>query len=148
MKRILISFIVFTCILSLVACGTKDMPTQTDIVSCSDYLPQSHTYDKLASASSYKLGDANKDGKITNGDILLLYRYIYSPDQFPLEDGSNPSPFTLSDVDKDGKITNKDILMFYRYIFNSDLYPFEEETEEETTNKTTTPPFLGGGVVM
>ena len=30
------------------------------------------------------LGDVNGDGEVTNSDVLMIFRYIYSPEQYPL----------------------------------------------------------------
>ena len=30
------------------------------------------------------LGDLNGDGKVTNADVLAMYRYIYNPELYPL----------------------------------------------------------------
>ena len=62
------------------------------------------------------LGDVNGDGIITNADILMIYRYIYNPELYPLDPA-------LADVDSDRLVTNLDVLKMFRYIYNSELYP-------------------------
>lgn len=66
--------------------------------------------------SDLSLGDANGDMLITNADVLMIYRYIYNAELYPLD-------ITVADVNKDGYVTNADVLMIYRYIYNPTLYP-------------------------
>ena len=149
MKKILLLLIALASAISLVACDARGVHTDTETIEYdSPFVENQDTYeiltDRANPTASYKLGDVNKDGSISNSDILLLYKYMYNQNLYPLEDGTTPSPLTLGDVNKDGKISNSDVLLFYKYIYNSTLYPFEEKTEEETTE----PPFMGGGVWM
>ena len=58
------------------------------------------------------LGDVDGDGFVTNADVLMIYRYIYNPELYPLD-------VNVGDVDRDGSVTNADVLMIYRYIYNS-----------------------------
>ena len=62
------------------------------------------------------LGDVNGDNEITNADVLLISKYIFNSELYPIED------LTLADINKDGKITNKDILSIKKYLFNPELY--------------------------
>lgn len=62
------------------------------------------------------LGDVNDDGEITNADVLMIFRYIYNAEVYPLD-------VTIGDVNKDGLVTNADVLSIYRYIYNPELYP-------------------------
>lgn len=64
----------------------------------------------------YVPGDINGDGMITNADVLEIYRYIYNPELYPINNKAG-------DVNKDGYITNADVLEIYRYIYNPELYP-------------------------
>lgn len=66
----------------------------------------------------YILGDVNGDGGVTNADVLVIYRYIYNADLYPLNE-------KIGDVNGDGGVTNADVLMIYRYIYNPNLYPIE-----------------------
>ena len=75
------------------------------------------------------VGDANGDNKINNGDALMMFRYIYNKDLYPIAN------FEAADVNSDGKITNGDILAIFRYIYNSDLYPLVPETLIEKAQK-------------
>ena len=162
MKKILLLLTAFACILNLAACASRSGHTQTEIYK-SNYtsLPceNEDVYDLLEVESekitSYKRGDVTKDGNVTNSDILLLYKYIYSSTLYPLENESDPSALKLADANKDGKVTNSDILMIYKYIFNPTLNPLEDETatpEEETTEGTkeeeTTEAFMGPPIWM
>ena len=61
-------------------------------------------------------GDADYDGKITNSDALLIFRYIFNPDKYPLN-------AAVIDTDGDGKLTNADALKVFRNIFNPGKYP-------------------------
>ena len=137
MKKFLVLFIALACTLSLTACGSIKGYTHTDAEkienlppsACEDRAICNLTTNLSTGTSSYKLGDVDKNGEISNADILLLYRYIYNSNIFPLDDGTTPSPFTLGDVNKDGKITNRDILMFYKYIYNPTSFPFEKDDD-------------------
>ena len=62
------------------------------------------------------LGDVNVDNEISNADILLISKYIYNSESYPIED------LSLADINKDGRITNKDILSIKKYLFNPELY--------------------------
>ena len=62
------------------------------------------------------LGDVNGDGFITNSDVLMIFRYIYNPELYPLD-------INVGDVNGDGFVTNSDVLMIYRYIYNPEVYP-------------------------
>ncbi len=62
------------------------------------------------------LGDVNGDNEISNADILLISKYIYNSESYPIED------LSLADINKDGRITNKDILSIKKYLFNPDMY--------------------------
>ena len=61
-------------------------------------------------------GDVDGDGVVTNADVLMIFRYIYNSDIYPLDS-------EIGDVDNDGLITNADVLMIYRHIYNPTLYP-------------------------
>ena len=65
----------------------------------------------------YILGDVNGDKKISNADVLMIYKYIYSASTYPLPN------FNAADVTCDGKITNADVLKIFKYIFSPTLYP-------------------------
>ena len=150
MKKFLLIFIALACVISVAACAAGIEPIQAKAYKAA---AEKHAaYDALASSSAtYRLGDVNKDGEISNADILVIYRHIYNSTAYPLENESDPSAFTLADVNKDGKISNLDVLMFYRHIYNPELYPFEDETEEEATtekSEETTKPFMGPSVPM
>ena len=62
------------------------------------------------------LGDVDGNGTVTNSDVLMIFRYIYNADLYPLD-------VTVGDVDKNGTVTNSDVLMIFRYIYNPTLYP-------------------------
>ena len=64
----------------------------------------------------YVLGDVNGDGDVTNSDVLLILRYIFSAEMYPLEE-------VVADVDRDGEISNADVLRIFRYIYDPELYP-------------------------
>ena len=68
---------------------------------------------------NFKLGDVNDDGKISNTDVLRIFRYIYSSTSYPLP------IFEAADVNCDGKVSNTDVLRIFRYIYSSSLYPLE-----------------------
>ena len=61
-------------------------------------------------------GDADGDGKITNSDALLIFRYIFNPEKYPLNAAA-------LDTDGDGELTNADALKVFRNIFNPGKYP-------------------------
>ena len=50
--------------------------------------------------------DVNTDGSIDTQDVLLIYRYMQSPDD-------NPSAY---DVNTDGSVDTQDVLLIYNYI--------------------------------
>ena len=95
-------------------------PTDTEVgwheyITCSrcDYT----TYEEIPSlGDEILLGDVDGDGNVTNADVLMIYRYIYNAELYPLD-------VTVGDVDGDGSVTNADVLMIYRYIYNPELYP-------------------------
>ncbi len=66
-------------------------------------------------------GDVNLDGSVTNADVLMIYRYIYDPNTYPVPD------FEISDVNCDEKITNADVLEIYRYIYDPSKYPINKK---------------------
>lgn len=72
------------------------------------------------SISNYLLGDANGDGQITNADLLIMKRYIFNKNTYPL-----PCPMNVVDINGDNECTNADILRVCRYIFNKDKYPLK-----------------------
>ncbi len=72
------------------------------------------------SISNYLLGDANGDGQITNADLLIMKRYIFNKNTYPL-----PCPMSVVDINGDNECTNADILRVCRYIFNKDKYPLK-----------------------
>ena len=65
----------------------------------------------------YILGDANGDGDISNADVLVIFRYIYNADLYPIPQHA------AADVNGDGEISNADVLCIFRYIYNPALYP-------------------------
>ena len=64
----------------------------------------------------YVLGDVDGNGEVTNSDVLMIFRYIYNEELYPLN-------VTVGDVDGNGEVTNTDVLMIFRYIYNPELYP-------------------------
>ena len=38
----------------------------------------------LVSTAAAIPGDVNGDGYVTNADVLMIYRYIYNPELYPL----------------------------------------------------------------
>ena len=64
----------------------------------------------------YVLGDVDGNGEVTNSDVLMIFRYIYNEELYPLN-------VTVGDVDGNGEVTNSDVLMIFRYIYNPELYP-------------------------
>lgn len=66
--------------------------------------------------STVMLGDVNEDGTVTNADVLVIFRYIYNANVYPLD-------VAIGDVNRDGVVTNADVLVIYRYIYNPELYP-------------------------
>lgn len=62
------------------------------------------------------LGDVDGNGAVTNADVLMIFRYIYNADLYPLDTA-------VGDVDGNGTVTNSDVLAIFRYIYNPALYP-------------------------
>ena len=73
--------------------------------------------DGMIDICEYVLGDVNGDGKVTNADVLRIFRYIYNATSYPMDTEA------AADVNGDGKITNADVLRIFRYIYNAELYP-------------------------
>lgn len=73
-----------------------------------------------------RAGDVDGDGKVTNADVLCLFRYLHDQTQYPL------SVAEMADVDGDGSITNADALYLFRYLHDPVRYPllFPRVTEE------------------
>lgn len=84
-----------------------------DSVVCNDNMTMYPVWEKLSDAL---LGDVNGDGGVTNADVLMIYRYIYNAQLYPLD-------VAAGDVNGDGNVTNADVLAIYRYIYNPVLYP-------------------------
>ena len=61
-----------------------------------------------AGVSALLRGDANGDGELDNKDVVLIFRYLSSPDR--LEDE------TVYDYNEDGSVDNKDVVSLFRYI--------------------------------
>lgn len=105
-----------------------------DKVESNEILPATgHSYSLFERANKYfcdtcgaraPMGDANGDERITNADVLKIYRYIYDRESYPIE------AVALADVNGDGSITNADVLSIYRFIYDPAVYPLEED---ETT---------------
>lgn len=74
----------------------------------------------VVSVSSYRLGDVDGDGSITNKDVLLMKKYIFNKTRYPL-----PCQMIVADINGDNECTNADILRINRNIFNKDKYPLE-----------------------
>ena len=102
MKKTLLLLVALLCIVALSACGAKAEPYEADVNKIEEKAVGRADFEYLnpyallsneesiptATAnepSAYTLGDVNKDGKITNLDILKLFRYIYNPELYPLE---------------------------------------------------------------
>ena len=62
----------------------------------------------------YKLGDINKDEKITATDLLLLKRHLVAgqKQEWILKDNA----FKAGDMNKDGKITATDLILLKRLV--------------------------------
>ena len=73
-------------------------------------------YAELPPDPEYVLGDVDGNGEVTNSDVLMIFRYIYNSEMYPLD-------VTVGDVNRDGEVTNSDVLMIFRYIYNPTLYP-------------------------
>ena len=68
-------------------------------------------------AEGYMLGDVNGDSDVTNADALVIFKYIFNPALYPIEN------FEAADVNRDGDISNADVLAIFKYIFDPKLYP-------------------------
>lgn len=70
----------------------------------------------VATYKDIKVGDVNDDGRVTNSDVICIYRYIFNPEKYPVY-------YDVADVNRDGEITNVDVLYIYRHIFSPERYP-------------------------
>ncbi len=107
-------------------CKYCDATKETEIPASG----HSYTYNKREARHICNLcrarvdhGDANGDGKITNADVLEMYRYIYNSTTYPID---YPE---IADANFDGDITNADVLVLFRYIYNPRLYPIVEKQD-------------------
>ena len=94
MKKTLLVLVTLLAILALAACGAKVASGGTDVENDfyqdlpSTKPPTKDAFTLLASGTAepteYLLGDVNWDGKVTNLDLLLIFKYIYNPELYPL----------------------------------------------------------------
>ena len=99
------------CILCMQSCNLPNSIPRSQTKLIENVSPMSNT-----SSATVMLGDVDGDGNVTNSDVLMIFRYIYNPDMYPLNK-------TYADVNQDGEVTNSDVLMIFRYIYNPDMYP-------------------------
>ena len=125
-KSIRLLLLLFACVLCLQSCS---LPNSTP--KRSGKVIENATPLSTISSVGGRLGDVNGDGDITNEDVLLIYRYIYNPDLYPLNN-------KIADVNQDGSVTNEDVLLIFRYIYNPDLYPIVGEVSPHSYTKTST----------
>lgn len=132
MKKLLCLFIAILCALPLVACGMRSV---TNTVS-NEYVTKLRSYDSAkgefellsndtkpsqteTDTDMYQLGDVNKDGSVTSVDLLILFKYIYNSNLYPIEDER------LGDANRDEEITSEDVLKIFKNIYSPDLYPLD-----------------------
>ena len=132
MKKLLCLFIAILCALPLVACGMRSV---TNTVS-NEYVTKLRSYDSAkgefellsndtkpsqtkTDTDMYQLGDVNKDGSVTSVDLLILFKYIYNSNLYPIEDER------LGDANRDEEITSADVLKIFKNIYRPDLYPLD-----------------------
>ena len=82
-------------------------------IVCGEHMILYSVWEKL---SDKMLGDVDGNGSVTNSDVLMIFRYIYNPELYPLD-------VEVGDVDGNGSVTNSDVLAIFRYIYNPELYP-------------------------
>ena len=88
-KALLLGAITLICVLLLVACSKMQ---EESLSSISRFELLSGTITPLGNTTSSQsasdtgilLGDVNGDGMITNADILMLYKYIYNSELYPI----------------------------------------------------------------
>ena len=130
MKKFLLTLISLLCVFSITACSVKEAASSVDFNTFFTFSPKG-SYDNLSSTADktvYKLGDVNMDGKVSNLDILELYKYIFNSTLYPI------SKEILADTSQDGIISNLDILLIYKYIYNSALHPLPDVSLEDILN--------------
>ena len=54
-------------------------------------------------------GDVNEDGEVNNKDVVILFRYVSSPNKPEVN-------IKLYDFNEDGQINNKDVVSLFRYV--------------------------------
>ena len=84
-----------------------------------------------ALAESFRVGDANQDGKVNIKDATHIQRYVASIIIFSDEE------LSFADVNGDGKVNIKDATMIQKFIANLiEGFPFDKSPEDATTDLT------------
>ncbi|MFH1327100.1 MAG: dockerin type I domain-containing protein [archaeon] len=65
----------------------------------------------------FKKGDLNKDGLITESDLVFLTDYMFSG-------GPAPNPLGLADANSDNRVDVSDQTFLSKYVFNDGPFPF------------------------
>ncbi len=81
-----------------------------DMYSKSSSEPVFYVLDYTKQSESYKKGDVNRDGSVSNSDLILVARHVVNLITLTGEQ------FTLADMNGDGAITNTDIITVARKI--------------------------------
>ena len=90
----------------------QKQPGETVIITADTYIIA------VWAPAAGRMGDVNGDARITNADILRIYRYIYNAALYPLDT-------EVADVDGSGEVSNGDILKLYQYIYSPEEYPLD-----------------------
>ena len=90
--------------------------SERDTINVTSDLVSFISTEGIITVIDYIVGDVNGDGYIANADVLIIFRYIYDANKFPLMEKA-------ADVTHDGCVTNADVLKIFRYIYNPELYP-------------------------
>ena len=135
MKKAILFLAVLILILSIAACGNgvsalHSADVDVDTVTTRNGRLYTGSYEYLSTQTDvpteFQLADVNCDGNITSLDLLVIFKYLYNSDLYPIENGNGASAiFDLGDVDKDGDITNSDLLMIFKNIYAPDTFILE-----------------------
>ena len=68
-----------------------------------------------ADGAGYEFCDVNRDGKINNKDVTLVFRFSVDPGTEIDKDSA--------DFDMDGEINNKDAVKLFKYVSGCEIYP-------------------------
>ena len=85
--------------------------------------------DVVENGGEILFGDVNGDGEVNNVDALMILKYIFNSERYPLN-------IALADVDFDSTVTNADVLKIFRNIYNSELYPLPVDLTPRQGNST------------